>query len=181
MESTQTKTQWAIDPTHSEIQFKVKHLVISTVTGTFNSFEGTAETQNGEFEGANIQFSLDVASVDTNQEQRDEHLKSSDFFDAEKYPKITFQSTSFTKKGEGEYSLKGNLTIKDVTKEVELNVEHGGTAQDPYGNTKAGFEVTGKINRKEFGLTYSAVTETGGVLVGDEIKIIANVQVAKQA
>ncbi|QKJ30861.1 YceI family protein [Mucilaginibacter mali] len=175
-----TLTKWVLDPMHSEVQFKVKHLVISTVTGSFKTFEGEFETENEDFTGANISFSLDVDSVDTNQEQRDGHIKGAEFFDAEKYPKITFKSTSFTKDGD-DYKLVGDLTIKDVTKSVKLNVEHGGTAGDFYGNTKAGFEITGKINRKDFGLTWDGVTEAGSIVVGEEIKLIINVQFAKQA
>lgn len=171
---------WALDPTHSEAQFKVKHLVISTVTGTFKSFEGSFESENEDFEGAAISFSLDTNSIDTNQEQRDGHLKSGDFFDVENYPKITFKSTSFTKKKGDDYKLVGDLTIKDVTKSVELEVELGGIAVDPYGNTKAGFEVSGKINRKDFGLTWSAITEAGAVVVGEDIKLQFNVQFVKQ-
>lgn len=173
-------TKWVLDPTHSEVQFKVKHLVISTVSGFFKSFEGSLTTDNEDFENAQVEFSLDVNSIDTNQEQRDGHLKSADFFDAEKYPKISFTSTSLTKDGD-DYKLKGNLTIKDVTKPVSLDVEYGGSADDFYGNTKAGFEVTGKINRKEFGLTWDGVTEAGSIVVGEDIKLIINVQFAKQA
>ncbi len=173
-------TKWALDPTHSEVHFKVKHLVISTVTGTFKAFDGSFETENDDFSDAKIDFSLDVNSIDTNQEQRDTHLKSADFFDAEKYPKISFKSTAFTKDGD-DYVLQGNLTIKDVARLVKLNVEYGGTATDFYGNEKAGFEITGKISRKEFGLTWDAVTEAGAIVVGDEIKLNINVQFAKQA
>ena len=181
MSATQTLTKWAIDPTHSEVQFKVKHLVISTVTGTFNSFEGTAESENADFSDAKIKFSIDVNSIDTNQAQRDGHLQSPDFFDAAKYPKINFVSTSFTKvKGE-QYKLSGNLTVKEVTKAVELDVEYGGSATDFYGNTKAGFEITGKINRKEFGLVWDGVTEAGAIVVGEDIKLHINIQLAKQA
>ena len=174
-------TKWAIDPTHSEVQFKVKHLVISTVTGKFKSFSGTAESVGDDFSNASISFAADVASIDTNQEQRDGHLKSEDFFNAEKYPQITFKGTSFTKVKGDEYKLTGNLTIKDVTKPVTLDVEYGGTATDFYGNVKAGFEVSGKISRKEFGLTWDGITEAGAIVVGEEVKITANVQLAKQA
>ncbi|QHS56947.1 YceI family protein [Mucilaginibacter sp. 14171R-50] len=173
-------TKWVLDPTHSEVQFKVKHLVISTVTGSFKTFEGSLETDNEDFTDAKVEFSLDVDSIDTTQSQRDEHLKSADFFDAATHPKITFKSTSFTKDGD-DYKLNGLLTIKDVTKPITLNVEHGGIAGDFYGNTKAGFEVSGKINRKEFGLTWDGVTEAGSIVVGEDIKLIANVQFAKQA
>ena len=173
------KTKWALDPAHSEVNFKVKHLVISSVTGTFKSFEGGFETDQEDFSNADIHFSLDVNSIDTNQEQRDVHLKSADFFDQEKYPKISFKSTSFTKSGE-DYELTGNLNVKDVTKPIKLKVEFGGTATDFYGNEKAGFEITGKISRKEYGLTWDAVTEAGAIVVGDDIKLNINAQFAKQ-
>ncbi|MGN6645609.1 MAG: YceI family protein [Cytophaga sp.] len=171
-------TNWIIDASHSEIQFKVKHLVITTVTGSFTEFSGTVEAGD-TFENANISFEANTASISTNSEQRDGHLKSGDFFDVEKFPKLSFKSTKFSKKGDG-FELTGNLTIKDVTNTVTLAVEYGGTAKDPWGNTKAGFEVTGKINRKDFGLTWNAPTEAGGVLVSDEVKLIANVQLLKQ-
>jgi len=174
-----TSTSWVIDPTHSEIQFKVKHLVISTVTGSFKSFEGTVESETEDFEGAKVSFSADTASIDTNQAQRDEHLKSADFFDSAKHPKLSF-SGILTSTGGESYTLKGDLTVKDVTKPFEFAVEYGGNMTDFYGQNKAGFEITGKINRKEFGLEWSAVTEAGGVVVGDEVKLIANVQVVKQ-
>lgn len=179
--TTQTLTKWVLDPMHSEVQFKVKHLVISTVTGSFKTFEGELETENDDFTDAKINFSLDVNSLDTNQEQRDGHLKSAEFFDAENFPKISFQSTLFKKTGGDDFELKGDLTIKGITKPVTLSVEHGGSAADFYGNTKAGFEITGKINRKEFGLTWDGVTEAGSVVVGEDIKLIINVQFAKQA
>ena len=175
-----TLTKWSIDPMHSEVQFKVKHLVISTVSGFFKSFEGTVEAENDDFENANITFSIDINSIDTNQTQRDEHLKSPEFFDATKYPQITFKSTSFKKQDDDEYELKGNLTIKDQTRPVTLKVEFGGSAADFYGNTKAGFEITGKINRKEFGLKWSAVTEAGGLVVADDVKLHLNVEMVKQ-
>ena len=176
-----TLTKWVLDPMHSEVQFKVKHLVISTVSGFFKSFEGELDTANDDFNNASISFSLDIASIDTNQTQRDEHLKSAEFFDAAEYPKITFKSTSFTKSGDDEYKLAGDLTIKGETKPVILDVEFGGAATDFYGNTKAGFEISGKINRKDFGLTWSGVTEAGAVVVGEDIKLLINVQFAKQA
>jgi polyisoprenoid-binding protein YceI len=179
--STQTATKWVIDPMHSEVQFKVKHLVISTVSGFFKSFAGELVTDGDDFENAEIDFTLDIDSIDTNQTQRDEHLKSPEFFDAATYPKISFKSTSFTKTGDDEYALKGDLTIKDVTKPVSLDVEFGGSAADFYGNTKAGFEISGKINRKEFGLTWDGVTEAGSIVVGEDIKLLINVQFAKQA
>jgi len=174
------KTNWLIDPMHSEVHFKVKHLVISTVTGTFKSFAGSMESENEDFQDAAIEFILDVNSIDTNQEQRDGHLKSADFFDAEQFPKISFKSTSFKKVGD-EYELVGDLTLKNVSKPVKFNVEYGGSATDFYGNNKAGFEVSGKISRKEFGLTWDGITEAGAIVVADDIKLQINVQFVKQA
>ncbi|MCA0231339.1 MAG: YceI family protein [Bacteroidetes bacterium] len=172
---------WVIDPTHSEVQFKVKHLVISTVTGSFKSFEGSVQTEGDSFDGASIQFTADVNSIDTNMEQRDGHLKSADFFDAENFPTLSFASTSFVQKGDDEFTLTGDLTLRGVTKSISLAVNYGGQMVDFYGNTKAGFELTGKINRKDFGLNWGAVTEAGGVVVSDEVKLNFNIQVAKQA
>ena len=181
-ETTATATKWALDPTHSEVQFKIKHLVISTVTGAFNTFAGTLEsTADDNFDNAKVEFSLDVDSINTNQEQRDAHLRGEEFFDAAKFPHIKFESTSFVKTSGNEYKVAGNLTVKDVTKPVTLEAEYGGSAVDFYGNHKAGFEVTGKINRKEFGLTWGAVTEAGSIVVGDDVKLSFNVQFAKQA
>lgn len=174
------KTKWLIDPTHSEVHFKVKHLVISTVSGSFKTFEGSLESENEDFQDSSIEFTLDVNSIETNQEQRDVHLKSADFFDAEKFPKISFMSATFVKDGD-DYVLTGDLTIKDVSKQIELNVEYGGTATDFYGNDKAGFEVSGKISRKEFDLTWDGITEAGAIVVGDDIRLQINIQMTKQA
>ncbi|MVM30022.1 hypothetical protein GO755_08260 [Spirosoma sp. HMF4905] len=179
--ATATTISWAIDPMHSEIQFKVKHLVISTVTGSFGQFEGQVETVGDDFTDAKISFSADISSISTGQEQRDGHLKSADFFDAENFPKLTFTSTSFTKTGDDTYNLTGDLTIRDITKPVTLKVEHGGQMQDFYGQTKAGFELVGNIKRKEFGLTWDGVTEAGGVVVSDDVKLVMNIQLTKQA
>ncbi|RSK37151.1 YceI family protein [Hymenobacter metallilatus] len=173
-------TKWVLDPMHSEVQFKIKHLVISTVTGAFKQFDGSAETEGDTFDNAQVRMSLDVNSIDTNQEQRDQHLKADDFFAVATFPHITFESTSLAKSG-SDYKLTGNLTIKDVTKPVTLDVEYGGTATDFYGNTKAGFEVSGKINRKDFGLTWEGITEAGSIVVGEDVKLLASVQFAKQA
>ncbi|WP_138430923.1 YceI family protein [Fodinibius saliphilus] len=174
--ATATKTLWNIDPTHSEVQFKVKHLVISTVSGSFGSYDGKIEADGDNFENAKARFTADIYSIDTNNEDRDQHLKSDDFFNAEEYPQLKFESNNFEKVSEGEYKVTGDLTIRDVTKEIELDVVHGGTVTDQYGQTKAGFEVEGNINRKEFGLTWDAVTEAGNVIVGDKIKLQMNVQ-----
>ena len=172
--ATATTTIWGIDPTHSEVSFKVKHLVISTVTGYFKTFEGSVETESDDFEGSKISFSADIASIDTNQSDRDNHLKSADFFDAEKFPKMSFSGIL---KGN---ALEGELTIKDITKTVSLDVDFGGVVEDPYGQTKAGFEIEGKISRKEFGLVWNAVTEAGSVVVSDQVRILVNAQVVKQ-
>lgn len=175
---TMTKTLWKVDPMHSEVQFKVKHLVISTVTGTFNKFDASLEAGENDFDGAKASFSLDVDSIVTNVADRDAHLKSDDFFNAEKYPHLSFEGT-LTKLSGDNYKLSGPLTIRDITKEVELNVEFGGSMVDGYGQTKAGFEITGKVNRKEFGLKWDMVTEAGGVVVGDEVKLNLNIQMTK--
>lgn len=174
-------TKWVIDPTHSTIGFKVKHLMISTVSGEFGSYEGTVTTNGDSFADADVSFSAKVDSITTLNEQRDGHLKSADFFDAEHHPVITFKSTSFAKKGDDEYVLNGDLTIRGVTKPVSLNVEYSGMVQDPYGNTKAGFSLQGKINRKDFGLSWSAVTEAGSVVVSEDVKLAMEVQLVKQA
>jgi len=175
----ENRTTWAIDPMHSEMLFKIKHLVISTVTGSFKKFQGIVMTSGDDFDNAKVNFTIDVNSIDTNQPHRDEHLLSSDFFESAAYPKIKFQSTSFTKESEGDYKMTGNLTIKEVTKPVVLNVEYGGSQKDMYGNIKHGFEITGKINRKDFGMSYNALTEAGGLTLGEEVKVIANIQVAR--
>ena len=172
------KTKWAIDTTHSEVQFKVKHLVIATVTGTFKKFNGSVESEDENFENATAEFTIDVNSIDTNQPQRDAHLKSEDFFAASAYGEITFRNGRLEKEG-NELVLVGDLTIRDITKEVKLNVEYGGTVVDPYGNTKAGFEINGKINRKDFGLNWNAATEAGGLVVSEEVKIAINAELVK--
>ena len=174
--STETLIKWIVDTAHSEITFKVRHLVISTVTGKFNAFDAVLESENDNFDDAQVRFEADINSIDTGNEDRDNHLKSDDFFDAAQFPKLSFRSTSFTKKGDGEYKLTGDLTIRGNTKTVELDAEYGGTVVDPYGNTKAGFEVTGKINRKEFGLKWNGVTEAGSIVVSDDVKLSLNVQ-----
>ena len=173
-------TKWVIDTSHSEIVFKVRHLMITNVTGSFGSFSSEVETDGDDFTSARISFSAPIASISTGNEQRDGHLKNADFFEVEKYPEIRFTGNGLKEKGEGEYELEGDLTIKDVTKKIKLNVEAGGVTKDPWGQTKAGFSVTGKINRKDFGVNWSAVTEAGGVVVSDEVRILAEVQYVKQ-
>lgn len=172
---------WKIDPAHSEIQFKVKHLMITTVTGYFKKFDLDVETASEDFNTATgIKFNAAIDSIDTNNAQRDAHLKSADFFDGEQHSQLRFIGTKYESNGE-EGKLHGELTIRGISKPVTVNVAFGGTVVDPYGQTKAGFTVTGKISRKEFGLTWNAVTEAGSVVVSDEIKINAEVQLIKQA
>jgi polyisoprenoid-binding protein YceI len=173
-------TRWAIDPSHSEVQFKVKHLVITTVTGSFDDFTGEVEASEN-FEEINLNFTTKTSSINTKNEQRDIHLKSADFFDAENFPEITFKSNGNLTKQGANLQLIGDLTLKGITKTVTLTVNYEGKATDPYGNVKAGFEVSGKINRSEFGLTWSALTEAGGAVVSDEIRIIANIQLVRVA
>ncbi|MET4082644.1 polyisoprenoid-binding protein YceI [Pedobacter sp. UYP30] len=175
---TNTKT-WVVDPMHSDVLFKIKHLVISTVTGSFKKFEGKITSEIEGFNNAKINFEIDVNSIDTNQDQRDEHLKSGDFFEANLYPKITFESTAFVKTEGSDYKLNGNLTMKGVTKPISLNVEYGGSEDNGHGVIKHGFEVTGIVNRKEFGMTWNKLTDSGGLGLGEDIKLIANIQVAE--
>lgn len=172
-------TTWIIDPMHSEVLFKIKHLVISTVTGSFRKFDGKATTEGEGFNNTKVNFTIDVKSIDTNQSMRDEHLQNGDFFSADSYPTIDFESTSFSKISDSDYKMIGNLTLRGVTKPVELNVEYGGSENNGHGVIKHGFEVTGIINRKEFGMTWNKLTDTGGLGLGEDVKLIANIQVAQ--
>lgn len=173
-------TTWKIDPAHSEIQFKVKHLMITTVTGYFRKFDLTVETKNDDFTTAGkILFTADTSSIDTNNDQRDTHLKSVEFFDTENFGQLTYTGKKFSGSGE-DYSLTGDLSIRGVTRPVTLKIHFGGMVVDHYGQTKAGFEVTGKISRKEFGLVWNAVTEAGQVVVSDDIRLICEIQLIKQ-
>jgi polyisoprenoid-binding protein YceI len=178
---TSNMSTYKIDAAHSEITFKVKHLMITNVTGSFTKFDATMESAAADFSDAKISFEADVNSISTNNADRDGHLKSDDFFSAEKFPTLNFKSTSFKSNGGSDYTLTGDLTIRDVTKSVSFPVEYGGTATDPYGQVKSGFEIAGKFNRSDFGLTWSAVTEAGGVMVSDEVKLHLSVQMIKQA
>ncbi len=172
---------WVVDPFHSEVQFKVKHLMITNVTGNFSSFHATVQTEDEDFMKGKVEFTVDISSISTGSSDRDNHLKSADFFDAEKCPQMKFVSTGLeTVDNDGSYELYGDLTIKGVTKKVKLDTEFGGVVQDAYGNTKAGFSVNAKINRKEFGLTWNAVTEAGGVVVSDEVRIACEIQLIEQ-
>lgn len=174
-------TFWKIDPAHSEIQFKVKHLMITTVTGYFRKFDLSVETEDEDFTQAKmVEFTAEANSIDTNSEQRDAHLRSADFFDVEKFGQIRYSGKVFERAGD-DYLLTGDLTIRGVTKPVTVNVHFGGMVVDPYGQTKAGFEVTGKISRKEFGLVWNAMTEAGQVVVGDEIRLLCEIQLIRQS
>ena len=170
--------KWSIDPTHSEIGFKVKHMMFTNVKGNFNDYKANIEL-NDDLKDAKLDFEASINSIFTNNADRDNHLKSADFFDAEQFPTLNFKSTEI--KGSGnDYEITGDLTIKGVTKPVKLAVEFGGIATDPWGNTKVGLNLDGKINRKDFGLTYNAALETGGVLVGEDVKLNAEIQLVEQ-
>lgn len=175
-------TTWKLDPTHSEVQFKVKHLMITTVTGYFKTFDLEVVTEREDVftTASKIEFTADINTIDTNNQQRDTHLKSADFFDAENHPQIKFIGKEYKADGD-EGTLSGDLSIRGTTKPMTVKVEFGGIVVDPYGQTKAGFTVNGKISRKEFGLTWNAVTEAGQVVVSDEIKMQAEIQLVKQA
>lgn len=170
---------WKLDTAHTEIKFKVKHLVVSTVTGQFNSFNGTVEAEKADFSDAKISFEADVNSINTKNEQRDGHLKSADFFDAENHPKLTFVSKSITKKSDEDYVVVGDITIRGTTKEIPLNVTYNGTTKGFGGIDVAGFEITGKLNRFDFGLQWNALTEAGGIVVSDEVKLEISAELNK--
>lgn len=169
-------TNWTLDNTHSEIAFKVKHMMISTVTGHFEDFQAISKTDGDDFNGAVLEFSAKTASINTKNKDRDAHLQSDDFFNSEKFPEMKFVSKSFN----GD-KLIGDLTIRDITKEVTLDAELNGVAVDPYGQTKAGLEIRGEVSRKDFGLTWNAVTEAGSIVVSDKVKLVVDVQFTKQA
>ncbi|HSQ46561.1 MAG TPA: YceI family protein [Lutibacter sp.] len=173
------QSKWNIDASHSAIRFAVDHMVISEVEGIFSTYEGSIITTKADFSDAKINFTVDVNSVNTDNAKRDEHLRGADFFETEKYPKMTFVSTSVQKTGENKYNLKGKLTLHGVTKEITLAMTYGGTTKDPWGNTKAGLKVTGVINRTDFGLKYNSVLEAGSLMIGEEVTITAKVELAK--
>jgi polyisoprenoid-binding protein YceI len=174
-------TKWVLDPTHAEIQFKVRHLMITHITGSFGKFSAEIETEGENFETAKASFTADVDSITTNNEQRDGHLKSADFFEISKYPVLSFTSSKLERIAGEEYTLYGAMSFHGITKNIKLHVEHGGVIKDPWGNTRTGFTLEGKINRKDFGLVWNAATEAGGVVVGDEVKIHVSVEFVKQA
>lgn len=176
--SAQT-TKWTVDPAHTSVKFSVSHMAVSEVEGRFTKFDGTVESPSADFSNSKINFSVDVNSINTDNDMRDKHLKSDDFFNAEKYPKMTFKDLSFKKIKGTNYSLEGFLTIRDVTKKVKFNVTYGGTAVDPYGNTKAGFSASTKVSRKAFGLKWNNLMGAGGAIVGDEVTIMLKLEFAK--
>lgn len=176
-----TTTKWVIDPTHSEIGFKIKHLMITNVSGKFETFEAEVQTEGDDFTTAQIEAKIRTASINTNNIQRDEHLRNSDFFEVDQHPEILFSSTKVEKVDDENFVVYGNLSLKGIVKPVKLNVEYSGATKDPWGNQKAGFVISGKINRSDFGLNFNAALETGGLVLGEEVKINSEVQLIKQA
>jgi polyisoprenoid-binding protein YceI len=172
-------TTWQLDSAHSDVAFRVRHLLVSTATGKFKTAASTVTTEGDDFSTAKIEFTVETGSIDTGMADRDNHLRGDDFFNSEKYPTMRFVSTGLKHVDGDNYEIHGDLTIRDVTKSVVLEAEFGGIAKDPWGNTKAGFEINGKIKRKEFGLHWDVLTEAGGAVVGDEVKIHANLEYAK--
>ena len=173
-------TKWIIDPTHSEIGFKVKHMMFTNVSGKFSKFDATIESENNDFENSKIEFTGAIDSITTGNADRDTHLLSPDFFDAAQFPEIKFSATSFSKINEGEYELVGDLTLHGVTKSINLAAEYGGLMKDPWGNTKMAFSLEGKINRKDWGLNWNSALETGGVLVSEEVRLNIELQFLQQ-
>ncbi|MFN8248543.1 MAG: YceI family protein [Ferruginibacter sp.] len=177
-----TKEKWVIDPTHSEIEFKVKHLMVTNVKGKFKEFEASIYTTNDDFMSAEIDCFINAASIDTGNTDRDNHLRGADFFDVENHPQLSFQADTVENVDkDGSYELWGNLTMKGISKKIKLDVEFGGIVKDPWGNEKAAFSINGKINRKDWGLNWNAALETGGVLVSEEVKINAEIQLVRGA
>ena len=174
------KSNWVLDPTHSEVGFKVKHMMFTNVSGKFNEFTATITNENDDFSLSQIVFEAKISSIDTGNAERDNHLKSADFFDAENFEIITFRASTIEKHADENYTITGDLTIKDTTKPIKLKLAYSGLLKDPWGNTKIAVSVEGKINRKDFGLTWNAALETGGVLVGEEVKLEAEIQFVKQ-
>ncbi|MBW8050623.1 MAG: YceI family protein [Cytophagales bacterium] len=174
------QSTWSFDKAHSKVTFSVTHLMISEVSGQFNEFEGEVVSKSDDFADSQIEFTINVGSINTDDEKRDGHLKSEDFFDAEKYPMITFKSKSLKQVKGKNYKLTGDMTIRDVSKEVTLDVIYFGTMKDPYGNTKAGFKITGEINRMDYGVKWNSPLEGGGVVVGETVNLVCNVELMKK-
>ena len=170
---------WTLDKAHSEVGFSVRHMMISNVRGHFNEFAAAVTAEDNDLTSANVSVTIDPTSIDTRNSDRDNHLRSADFFKVEEHPKITFESTRLVQNGDSEYALEGNLSILGTTKQVTLDCEIQGPAKDPWGNEKIGVVATGKINRADFGLTWNAALEAGGVLVGDTVKLDIEMQFAK--
>lgn len=177
--ATETTTKWTLDPGHSEIGFKVKHMMITNVSGSFGKFDAKVETSGTDFSTARIEFTADINSITTSNPDRDKHLKSADFFDAENHPQLKFVSTRIEALDDDNYAVHGDLTIRGTTQPIKLNAELGGMGKDPWGNEKAGFTITGKIVRTDYKLNWNAALEAGGVLVGDEVRINAEVQLVR--
>ena len=175
-----TKTKWLLDPIHSELQFKIKHLMISNVSGAFKSFSAEVETEDEDFSTAKINLTAQMDSISTNNEQRDAHLRNSDFFEVEKYPELKFKSTKVEEVDSDTFMLHGELTMKGVTKPVKLDVEFNGATKDPWGGERAGFVITGKINRADWGINFNSVLETGGVMLSEEVRINSEIELVKQ-
>jgi len=173
-------TKWVLDPAHAEVQFKVRHMLVSNVTGHFKTFTASAETEGDDMTTAKAHFSADINSISTNNEQRDGHLRTGDFFDAENHPQLTFEGAGLTKVSDDNYTMNGTLTMRGVSKPITVNVEYGGMIKDPWGNNRVGFSVTGKLNRKDFGVSFSLVSETGSILLGEEVSFAANVEFVQE-
>lgn len=176
---TSAQTKWTADKSHSKVQFSVTHLVITDVLGSFKSYDVNVETNGDDFTDAKIQFSADVSSINTENDARDKHLKSDDFFNAEKFPKITFVGKSMKKVGDGKFKLTGDFTMRDVTKSITLDVSFRGIIKDPWGNTKAGFKITGEVNRFDYGLKWNSLMEAGGAVVGKDVSLIIDLELNK--
>lgn len=176
-----TNTKWIVDPTHSAIEFSVKHMMIAKVKGSFNKFGASILANPTDLTTAEIDFTVDVSSIDTRNADRDNHLRSADFFDVEKNPTLTFKSTKIVKTDEDEYDVTGDVTLNGVTQEETFNITFEGQGKDPWGNEKAGFSGKGKVKRSDYGLTYNAALETGGVLIGDQITLTIEIEAAKEA
>ena len=173
-------TKWLLDPAHSELTFKIKHLMISNVSGAFKNFSAKVETEETDFSKATINLIAEMNSISTNNEQRDAHLRSSDFFEVEKFPQMKFTSTRIEQTDDESFNLYGNLTLKGVTKPVKLNMEFNGTMRDPQGQEKAGFLVSGKINRSDWGINLNVALEAGGLMLGEDVRIQSEVQFIRQ-
>jgi polyisoprenoid-binding protein YceI len=174
------RTTWTIDAAHSQVEFAVRHLMISTVRGRFAGVKGTVVAEDGSLGTAQVDVTIDVHTIDTREAQRDAHLKSADFFDAEKFPVLTFKSTRVAGVKDDRFTLIGDLTMHGVTREVALDVTSEGRGRDPWGGERAGYSALAKIKRSDFGLTWNQVLETGGIAVGDEVRISLDLEVVRQ-